>query len=200
MSSIRARQKVARREQILEAARALFLQYGYSKTNMDAIADAAVVGVATIYTYFESKEGLLAELYRKDMSEVRVEAEQLLKQLPEDPADGVIALLDTYEKALNYVSHKFMIEFVFQSKAKGPVRDAATWSLDWEVEQIKAVLESGQKTGNVAPALDVGTAAMIVIDLHYRHLGRIADESYTPTAGHRDVEKSMRVLFDSWRA
>lgn len=200
MSSLRAKQKVARREQILEAARALFVEYGYSKTNMDAIADAAVVGVATIYTYFDSKEGVLAALFRQDMNEVGVEAEQVLKCLPEDPAEGIIALLDTYEKALRFVSYKFMIEFIIQAKAKGPVQDAATWSHDWQVEQIQRALEIGQNAGTVSSNLDVGVAAMIVIDIHYQHLNRIAGERYTRATGHRDLEKSIRTLFANWRA
>lgn len=200
MSSLRARQKRARREQILEAARTLFMEHGYSKTNMDAIADAAAVGVATIYTYFDSKEGVLAALFRKDMNEVGGQAEQVLECLPEDPAEGIIALLDAYEKALQFVSYKFMIDFIIQTKAKGPVQDAAIWCHDWQAEQIQQALEIGQKAGTVSSNLDVHVAAMLVIDFHYQHLSRIAGERYTPRTGHIDLEKSIRTLFENWRA
>ncbi|MFK8018798.1 MAG: TetR/AcrR family transcriptional regulator [Pseudomonadales bacterium] len=200
MSSIRERQKVARREQILEAARKLFMKLGYSKTNMDAIADAAVVGVATIYTYFDSKEGVLAEIYRKDWDEIRLRAEQVLKDLPKNPAESIVALLDTYEQGLDFVSHKFTVDFFIQSKTAGPVRDATNWSHDWQIDQIRTALELGQKAGTVSSALDVNVASMVVLDLHFRHLGRIAGETYTPAVGHRDLEKSIRILFDNWRA
>lgn len=200
LSSLRARQKVARQEQVLEAARTLFLQHGYSKTNMDSIADAAVVGVATIYAYFVSKEGVLAELFRKDMNEVGDEAEQLLKKLPEDPADGILALLDTYEKALSYVSYKFMTEFIIQSKTKGLVRDAFIWCRDWQTAQIKQALELSQAAGTVSPQLDTDVAATVVNDIHVQHLSRIAGENYTQGTGHIDLEKALEMLFISWRA
>ena len=198
MSSLRAKQKIARRQQILSAARVLFVEHGYSKTNMDAIADAALVGVATIYTYFDSKEGVLAALFKQDMDEVGTAAEQVLECLPDDPAEGIIALLDTYEKALDFVSYNFMTEFIIQAKTKGAVQDAAKWNHDRQVAQIQQALEIGQKAGTISTSLDIETAAMIVIDIHYQHLNRIAGERYTQAGGHRDLEKSINTLFASW--
>lgn len=200
MSSLRAKQKVARREQILDAARTLFVEHGYSKTNMEAIADAAAVGVATIYTYFESKEGVLAALFRKDLTEVREEAAQLLKRLPEDPAEGIIALLDTYEKVLGYVSYTVMLDFIIQAKSKGPVQEACHWNHDWQVEQIQQALKIGQKTGTVSSKLDTTAAASIVIDIHVQTLNRIVGERYARATGHWDQQKSIRTLFANWRA
>lgn len=45
--------------QILEAAERLFLEQGYSATNMDSVARAAGVGKATLYVYFAGKAELL---------------------------------------------------------------------------------------------------------------------------------------------
>jgi len=43
---------------ILEAAEGLFERYGYRKTTVDEIAQAAGLGKGTIYLYFKSKEDL----------------------------------------------------------------------------------------------------------------------------------------------
>ena len=43
---------------MLDAARQLFIEHGYAKTTMDEIAEKAEFGVATVYTYFKSKEGV----------------------------------------------------------------------------------------------------------------------------------------------
>jgi len=51
-----------RKEGILTAARAQFLEQGFSKTSMDAIARSAGVSKATLYAYFPSKETLFADL------------------------------------------------------------------------------------------------------------------------------------------
>jgi AcrR family transcriptional regulator len=47
-------------DQILEAARELFLRHGYGATCMDAVARAAGVSKVTVYTRFECKSKLFA--------------------------------------------------------------------------------------------------------------------------------------------
>lgn len=47
-----------RRDQILAAARLLFLEYGYGETSMDRIAEKAEVARRTVYNQFKGKEAL----------------------------------------------------------------------------------------------------------------------------------------------
>lgn len=49
-------------EAILKSAMEEFLIHGYSATNMDAIATGAGVSKATVYSYFQDKEGLFTAL------------------------------------------------------------------------------------------------------------------------------------------
>jgi AcrR family transcriptional regulator len=58
------RQKQARetREQILAAARELFISRGYSGTTIEAVAQEAGVAVETVYATFKNKRALLAQL------------------------------------------------------------------------------------------------------------------------------------------
>ena len=50
---------LAKRQQITDAARALFLAQGYARTSMDAITAEAGVSKQTLYAYFDSKDDLL---------------------------------------------------------------------------------------------------------------------------------------------
>ena len=50
----------AKRAAILTAARGVFLQDGYAAASMNAIADAARVSKATLYSHFKDKETLFA--------------------------------------------------------------------------------------------------------------------------------------------
>ena len=52
----------AKREQILEGARRIFLEQGFEAASMNDITRAAGVSKGTIYVYFENKEDLFAEL------------------------------------------------------------------------------------------------------------------------------------------
>jgi len=58
-SSRKEREKVARQQEILKAARELFARKGYHNTTLEEIAQHAEFGKGTIYNYFGSKEELL---------------------------------------------------------------------------------------------------------------------------------------------
>lgn len=53
---------MAKRQQIADAARTLFLSQGFARTSMDAITAAAGVSKQTLYAYFPSKTELLLEI------------------------------------------------------------------------------------------------------------------------------------------
>lgn len=55
-----------KREQIMDAALALFVERGFYGTTVPEIADRAVVGAGTIYRYFESKDALVNAIYRAE--------------------------------------------------------------------------------------------------------------------------------------
>ena len=58
----RQEQARATRRSILDAARELFLDHGYSATTIQAIADAAGVAVQTVYAVFGNKREVLKQL------------------------------------------------------------------------------------------------------------------------------------------
>lgn len=61
-SSRRKEQALETRRQIVEAARQLFLNRGYSGATMDAIAQEARVSVETVYSAFGNKRAILSRL------------------------------------------------------------------------------------------------------------------------------------------
>jgi len=61
-----AKQKVsAKRDDVLRAATATFLEVGYGRTSMDQIAAKAGVSKATVYSHFGSKEALFEAIIRE---------------------------------------------------------------------------------------------------------------------------------------
>ncbi len=59
------REKQELRDQILQAAKELFLEEGYEKTSIRKIADRIEYSPTTIYLYFKDKNELLLELHRE---------------------------------------------------------------------------------------------------------------------------------------
>jgi AcrR family transcriptional regulator len=58
-STLRQRQAQATASMIVAAAKALFLEQGYTGTTIEAIAERAGVAVSTVYAVFGSKRGIL---------------------------------------------------------------------------------------------------------------------------------------------
>ena len=58
-------------EQILNAAKNLFTNYGFKKVSMDEIASEAGVTKKTVYNYFSSKEELLKYCIKEELQNMR---------------------------------------------------------------------------------------------------------------------------------
>src|SRR3989304_2748951 len=58
----RVREKEARRQQILDAARELFFRRGFEQTTVEDIAEKTELSKGTIYIYFPSKEEIYISL------------------------------------------------------------------------------------------------------------------------------------------
>lgn len=74
------------RRSIVDAAMRLFLDGGYDKTTMRAIADEAGVSLGNAYYYFGSKEHLLQAFYDRVQTEHAAVAETVLAREKEFPA------------------------------------------------------------------------------------------------------------------
>jgi AcrR family transcriptional regulator len=67
-SPLRAEQAQATRRRILDAARPQFLDGGWTATTVKAIADAAAVAPATVYTVFGTKRAVLSALIDESLA------------------------------------------------------------------------------------------------------------------------------------
>jgi AcrR family transcriptional regulator len=71
----------AKRRQILDGARAVFLAHGFDAASMGEIARAAGVSKGTLYVYFESKEHLFHAIVQEECA---AQAEQVFSLDPND--------------------------------------------------------------------------------------------------------------------
>lgn len=69
----------AKREQIKQAAKVFFIQYGYYKTTLEDIARHIGIKKNSLYYYFPNKETLFNELIQNEAEEVFLNIEKALK-------------------------------------------------------------------------------------------------------------------------
>ena len=74
-----------RRGRLVRAARHLFAAHG-SDVALDAVAEAAGVGIATLYRNFPSRAALADEVAVAILDDVHAAADEALRALPGDPA------------------------------------------------------------------------------------------------------------------
>jgi AcrR family transcriptional regulator len=93
------REKQEMRQQILVAARSLFLTQGFEKTSIRNIADAIEYSPGTIYLYFKDKNELFLELHREAFMLLMQE----LYEVSKDP--------DPFERLVDLGAHYFKFAF-----------------------------------------------------------------------------------------
>lgn len=72
------RRKEQKKRNILEAALALFMEYGIQKVSIAEIAKKAKVSQVTIYNYFEGKHKLIHDVFIYYINKVTLEFEQIV--------------------------------------------------------------------------------------------------------------------------
>jgi AcrR family transcriptional regulator len=91
----RARQKESIREEILDAARTLFVKEGYEHVSMRKIAEKIEYAPGTIYLYFRDKAEILDRICEETFAKLE-QRMQAINQDPTNPLDGLRRGLRTY--------------------------------------------------------------------------------------------------------
>lgn len=108
----RERERQARREQILEAAKAVFWEKGFLNATTEEIAQRAELAVGTLYLYFQSKEELYVSLLFESIDLFRQELERI-QALPTAPDEKLRLLWDfLYTYYREYPAHYRILSFL----------------------------------------------------------------------------------------
>jgi AcrR family transcriptional regulator len=91
----KAREKQARRQQIIDAARSLLFEKGLKATSINQIAKRAELAVGTIYFYYSSKEALFAELQEEGL-QLLMDNIQQASATVRDPRERLRAMAMAY--------------------------------------------------------------------------------------------------------
>jgi len=86
-----------RREEILQAAKELFLEEGYESTTIRRIADRVGISAPALYLYFRDKEDLLLALCDQTFAHL-VDAIDEIERTIEDPLERIRRFGDAYAR------------------------------------------------------------------------------------------------------
>ena len=146
------------KERILEVARNVFSRFGFSKTTMSDIAQAAKRGRRTIYSYFKSKEDIYQAVIQKEVDilyeklsvvvKEKLSPREKLEKYLKTRMNTINELVNYYDAIKNaYHHHYFSIE---------PIRKKFD---NDEVSMISSILNEGKKNNTINPTYAQGTSA-----------------------------------------
>lgn len=143
-----------RRESILDAALACFVERGFHGTSVPEIAERAKIAAGTIYHYFDSKEALVNALYRSWKTKVgqrvftqfpqhapireqfRVMWNEIIRFALAAPAGFAFiethnhaSYLDAESRAIDTNMHGFAHAMLVRAQTEGVVRKVDAWVL-----------------------------------------------------------------------
>lgn len=160
----RERERLARREQILEAAKEVFWEKGFLNATTEEIAQRAELAVGTLYLYFQSKEEMYISLYFESVDIFRQELERI-QALPVAPDEKLHMLWDfLYTYYQEYPTHYRILTFLHNEGLRGAVspevieeinrRTGRNFSLAARI--VREGMEAGiYKAGNPREVVDV---------------------------------------------
>ncbi|MCP4298457.1 MAG: TetR/AcrR family transcriptional regulator, partial [Proteobacteria bacterium] len=105
-----------RRKTILVAAMGLFTHFGYEKTTMQQVVEAAGTSIGNCYFYFPNKEALLHALVEELIQNVWVEVEDLIDEGATNVMELAIATNTLLRKLLD--TKMYLLFFKGSTKAR----------------------------------------------------------------------------------
>ena len=137
-----------KKEQIIEAARKLFYQFGFKKVSMDEIAREAGVTKKTIYMYFSSKEELLKYFIEEEIEEMR----QIVEEVEGMNLDFFDTVNTAIYRLLQYRKEKKFLNIIAREAEwlKNPVVIENLKLIDEQIQNyIRTKLELAKEKGYI---------------------------------------------------
>jgi AcrR family transcriptional regulator len=157
--TLRQRQAQDTRALVVAAARALFLERGYTNTTIESIADRACVAVSTVYSIFGSKRGLLRQI--REEWHLQTHIREFLSTV--DPQEEPGILLDRFALATGLQWQMGAEVIAIYRGAAAADREAAaelTAALEGRRKALDAVAR--RLAPNLRPGLDIQRASAIL--------------------------------------
>lgn len=186
-----------RRQALLDAARAVFLERGYASATIDEVVARAGGSKATVYALFENKEGLFAAL----IADCAEELADLLRKSPFDGPleDGLRTFGRRYLEILTRPERLALFRLVIGECGRAPevgdifYRTGPQAIFQRVVEALRAAAARGQITTS-----DVEAMAHLFIDAlrGHVHMQVMLNPTRRPTA--KEIERHVDFVVETF--
>lgn len=187
----------AKRRQVLQGAREVFLERGYDGASTDAIAGRAQVSKETVYRYYRSKQELLIAVMREMTVEQLVPAQAALPapETPEELRSALVRLLERAQAVVGDPTYLALCRLVFGEGGRHPELGEMFRTAVPEAggTALLRFLDDARSRGLLRADLDVAVAARMLIGpvLIWGLLGGLLGGDEPPPGALEEVVKTF---------
>ncbi|MDL2228109.1 TetR/AcrR family transcriptional regulator [Bacteroidales bacterium OttesenSCG-928-K03] len=178
------------REEIKDAASALFQHYGYEKTSMDDIAKACHKAKGSIYYHFASKEELYSSIVDDEIEKLKNVLLPILTNKNETAplrfANYIYAKMAFVNNSYTY-RQALKMDFLSQSgitQYSKLIQESIANFEKWEREQLMTLVITGKNDGDISDNIDatafIDIVFMILKSLEVQFYVKNKYEYYSP--------------------
>ncbi len=166
--SKRQQNKEERIQLIIQEAERLFLENGFEKVQMQDIADAAGIGIATLFRYFPKKDQLIVAAAVKNLQPTLERLEQFVNEEGNAYERLEVILNHFFEMQLERTDHARFRE-AFESYASfvaTPLPGIETY-IDVQrhiMQTLEPLIEEGKRDGSFRADIDVKVTVVTIIN------------------------------------
>lgn len=187
---------------MLAAATRLFEVQGYSRTTFEEIAAEARVGVATIYKYFASKQGIVSALLEPDLRSLMARAQRIVDGPLDSPGQSMVSLLSAYRDlgGRNWASRELLQLTVFPGIGNEGLLTELVHDAERQAQtQIGTLLRRFKSAGQLRRDLPLNDATAIIFALFNQHFGMyLSDPKMRFEPMFRNLARRIRLVFTEW--
>ena len=144
------REKLQRNDQILEAARSLFIEKGFKATTMQDIADRAELGRRTLYMYFKTKDEIVTAI-ALDITSVLCQVAARASREGDSGRERLLNLANSFVSYYRSRPRDFMLVLTVDYRGASETRDgeSITDLVTTLTDLLSEILEIGFADGSL---------------------------------------------------
>lgn len=198
MAGLRERQKADRERRILAAAVMRFRMDGYRSVRIADLAEAAEVGVGTVYNYYRNKGDILIATVAMEVEEVLVSGVAIVADPPRGVDEALLSLIfEYYDHSLKYLSKEMWRTAMAISIEAPETPNGKRYSeLDQRLSaQVTELILALKNRGEVRAGLDAEALGQLVFNnLNQMFIEFVKDDEMTLDTLRNRVAAQTRPL------
>jgi AcrR family transcriptional regulator len=172
------------RERLLEAARTVF-SAGGPEASLEAVADAAGVGIGTLYRHFPTREALFEAVYRREVRQLADLAERLKKK-----SRPLEALREWVHSVVKFVATKKGMSTAL-AFAVGKDSDLVSYSADRLTQAVGLLLHQAIAAGELRSDISPEDLLRAIVGMCY---------AYDQPGWQKNVVRLLDIFIDGLRS